>query len=281
MGRSGERDGGAGGPGARQPRWGQAGAGGGDDEGRGGEAASAGTAAAADRANADADDRAAEAAPPPPPPIYKPDFTGLSGKLAAEANTVNGVVLKFAPPPEARPCRDPRWRIYVFREQAGSGGGGGGGGGGEEEGGDKNAKNRKQQQEPVGEPIALDRHPYYLFGKERRVADIPTDHPSCSRQHAVVCFREVERLPEGGLLPSVGGAGAAGSAAAARAALQASRRVVPYLLDLEAANGTFLNGERVEASRFYEILDGDVVKFGASTREYVFICERSASGGAK
>jgi hypothetical protein len=29
----------------------------------------------------------------------------------------------------------------------------------------------------------------YLFGRERRVADIPTDHPSCSKQHAVLQFR--------------------------------------------------------------------------------------------
>lgn len=29
----------------------------------------------------------------------------------------------------------------------------------------------------------------YLFGRERRVADVPTDHPSCSKQHAVLQFR--------------------------------------------------------------------------------------------
>jgi hypothetical protein len=30
------------------------------------------------------------------------------------------------------------------------------------------------------------RQSMYLFGRERRVADIPTDHPSCSKQHAVI-----------------------------------------------------------------------------------------------
>ena len=41
----------------------------------------------------------------------------------------------------------------------------------------------------VGEPLPLDKFPFFLFGKERRVADVPTDHPSCSRQHAVIVFR--------------------------------------------------------------------------------------------
>ena len=43
----------------------------------------------------------------------------------------------------------------------------------------------------------------------------------------------------------------------------------PYLLDLESANGTFLNGDRIEESRFVEIRDKDLIKFGESTREYV------------
>jgi smad nuclear-interacting protein 1 len=28
----------------------------------------------------------------------------------------------------------------------------------------------------------------------------------------------------------------------------------PYLIDLDTVNGTFLNGERVEGSRYYELL---------------------------
>jgi hypothetical protein len=28
---------------------------------------------------------------------------------------VNGVVMKFQPPPEARRCTSPRWRLYVFK----------------------------------------------------------------------------------------------------------------------------------------------------------------------
>jgi len=46
-----------------------------------------------------------------------------------------------------------------------------------------------QGQEIVGEPLPLDKFPFFLFGKDRRIADVPIDHPSCSRQHAVICFR--------------------------------------------------------------------------------------------
>ena len=39
------------------------------------------------------------------------------------------------------------------------------------------------------EPLPIHRQSFYLFGRERRVADVPTDHPSCSKQHAVLQFR--------------------------------------------------------------------------------------------
>ena len=80
--------------------------------------------------------------------------------------------------------------------------------------------------------------------------DLPAEHPSVSKQHAVVQFRWVEKKNEYG--DRVG-------------------RVKPYLLDLESANGTFLNGQRIEESRFVEIRDKDLIKFGESTREYVVV----------
>lgn len=42
-------------------------------------------------------------------------------------------------------------------------------------------------------------------------------------------------------------------------------------MDLESANGTFLNEKRLEACRYYELLEKDLVKFGASTREYILM----------
>ncbi|KAL6999334.1 hypothetical protein U1Q18_000494 [Sarracenia purpurea var. burkii] len=88
----------------------------------------------------------------------KPSFE-LSGKLAAETNRVRGVTLLFNEPPDARKP-DIRWRLYVFK-------------GGE----------------VLNEPLYVHRQSSYLFGRERRVSDIPTDHPSCSKQHAVLQYR--------------------------------------------------------------------------------------------
>ncbi|GAQ84061.1 SMAD/FHA domain-containing protein [Klebsormidium nitens] len=154
----------------------------------------------------------------------QPDF-GYSGKLAEETNKVNGIALVFNEPPEARkPTR--RWRLYVFK-------------------GD----------EPLKDPLYIHRQSCYLFGRERKIADIPTDHPSCSKQHAVIQFRLTEREGADGMMKSL---------------------VVPYIMDLGSTNGTYLNGKRIEAQRYHELLEKDAIKFGNSTREYVLLHENSA-----
>ena len=86
------------------------------------------------------------------------------------------------------------------------------------------------------------------------MAAIPTDHPSCSKQHAVIQFRQVE-VDVGELDPIF--------------------KVKPYIMDLESTNGTFLNGEQVEAARYYELRERDVIRFGSSTREYVLLHDNS------
>lgn len=43
-------------------------------------------------------------------------------------------------------------------------------------------------------------------------------------------------------------------------------QVRPYVIDLESANGTWVNGERVPERRFVEVRSGDVVRFGESER---------------
>lgn len=42
-----------------------------------------------------------------------------------------------------------------------------------------------------------------------------------------------------------------------------------YVIDLESANGTWLNGEKIDGRRYVEVQSGDMVKFGESAREYV------------
>ena len=110
--------------------------------------------------------------------------------------------------------------------------------------------------EMFDKPLHIHRSSAYLFGRERKVADIPLDHPSCSSQHAVLQYRLVS-------IPS------------ADALAPPRRSVKPYLMDLEATNGTFLNGVRLEPARYYELREKDMITFGTSTREYILMCEES------
>jgi len=146
----------------------------------------------------------------------KPSFE-LSGKLAEETNRVAGVNLLYSEPPEARKS-EIRWRLYVFK-------------GGE----------------PLNEPLYVHRMTCYLFGRERKVADIPTDHPSCSKQHAVLQYRLVEKEQPDGMM---------------------AKKVRPYLMDLDSTNGTFINQNRIEPRRYYELFEKDTIKFGNSRYDH-------------
>lgn len=88
----------------------------------------------------------------------------------------------------------------------------------------------------------------WLFGREMAVVDIPIEHPSCSKQHAVIQFRYSEKRNEFG--DKIG-------------------KVKPYVLDLESSNGTFVNEQRIPDAKYVEVKDKDVIKFGDSRREYV------------
>lgn len=152
-------------------------------------------------------------------PNYKP-----SGKLYEEETTFKGVKLKWTEPPEARkPTK--KWRLYVY-------------------------KNGKE----LGEPYKIHRQPAYMFGRDRNIVDIPLDHPSCSKQHAVICFRLVEQQGKN---------------------FTKKRVVKPYLIDLKSTNGTFIGGNKIEDSRYYELKELDVIKFGNSSREFVILHEET------
>jgi smad nuclear-interacting protein 1 len=86
------------------------------------------------------------------------------------------------------------------------------------------------------------------------VVDLPVDHPSCSKQHAALQYR---------LVPFTRDDGTAG------------KRVRPYLIDLNSANGTYINNKKIESSKYVELLEKDVIKFGYSSREYVLLHENS------
>ncbi|KAI7887467.1 SMAD/FHA domain-containing protein [Lichtheimia hyalospora FSU 10163] len=155
----------------------------------------------------------------PEKPAEEPNF-GLSGKLAAETNTVKGVELKYNEPPEAaKPTL--KWRLYVFKGS-----------------------------EQI-DLLHIHRQSSFLIGRDRLVADIPVDHPSCSKQHAVLQFRRVpESNPDTGKTQEV---------------------VKPFLIDLDSTNGTYLNNEQIPGTRYVELRPKDMVQFGHSTREYVLL----------
>ncbi|KAA0194004.1 hypothetical protein HAZT_HAZT007144, partial [Hyalella azteca] len=157
----------------------------------------------------------------------KPNL-GLSGKLAEDTNTYKGVVIKYSQPPEARKPKR-RWRWYIFK--------------GDEE-------------LPF---LPLHRQSAYLIGRERRVVDVPTDHPSCSKQHAVLQYRLVRYTRDDGTV---------------------GRTVKPYIIDLDSANGTYVNNRRITTRSYVELMEKDVVKFGYSSREYVLLHETSKDSDA-
>lgn len=152
----------------------------------------------------------------------KPNF-GLSGRLAEDTNTFNGVVIKYSQPPEARKPKR-RWRFYPFKGDEGL---------------------------PT---LYIHRQSSYLIGRDRKVADIPVDHPSCSKQHAALQYRLVPFEREDGTM---------------------GKRVRPYIIDLESSNGTYVNNVKIDPRTYVELLEKDVVKFGYSSREYVLLHEQS------
>ncbi|XP_058159843.1 smad nuclear-interacting protein 1 isoform X2 [Dasypus novemcinctus] len=156
------------------------------------------------------------------PAKEKPSFE-LSGALLEDTNTFRGVVIKYSEPPEARIPKK-RWRLYPFKN------------------------------DEVLPVMYIHRQSAYLLGRHRRIADIPIDHPSCSKQHAVFQYRLVEYTRADGTV---------------------GRRVRPYIIDLGSGNGTFLNNKRIEPQRYYELKEKDVLKFGFSSREYVLLHESS------
>ncbi|KAK3689795.1 SMAD/FHA domain-containing protein [Podospora appendiculata] len=161
----------------------------------------------------------------PEKPVEKPNF-GNSGTLAAVSNAVaqadgTTITLKYHEPPEARkPAPRDVWKLFVFKGP------------------------------DIVDTVELSARSCWLVGRETAVVDLQAEHPSISKQHAVIQFRYTEKRNEFG--DKIG-------------------RVKPYLIDLESANGTALNGEKVPESRYLELRDKDMIQFGSSTREYVLM----------
>ncbi|KAI1756125.1 SMAD/FHA domain-containing protein [Xylaria castorea] len=161
----------------------------------------------------------------PPKPKEKANY-GNSGALAAASNSVtqadgSTVVLKYHEPSEARkPSPKDQWKLFVFKG------------------------------EDIIDTVPLSNRSCWLVGRDMAVVDMVAEHPSVSKQHAVIQFRYIEKRNEYG--DKIG-------------------KVKPYLIDLESANGTSLNSKTVPQSRYLELRDKDMIQFGQSTREYVLM----------
>lgn len=40
-------------------------------------------------------------------------------------------------------------------------------------------------------------------------------------------------------------------------------------MDLESTNGTFINKNKIESARYYELKNYDIINFGFSSRDYI------------
>ena len=49
------------------------------------------------------------------------------------------------------------------------------------------------------------------------------------------------------------------------------KKVTAYIVDLNSANGTFINNEKIDSQKYVELRERDVLKFGFSSREYVML----------
>jgi smad nuclear-interacting protein 1 len=102
--------------------------------------------------------------------------------------------------------------------------------------------------------IELHTQSCWLLGRAREVADIPLEDKSASSQHAAIQFRYIQKTVEDEY-----------------GVRQRKGKVKPYIIDLDSQNGTELNGEDIEKSRYFELKDKDMLRFGVSEREYVIM----------
>ena len=87
----------------------------------------------------------------------------------------------------------------------------------------------------VVEAIDVAGKPFVLIGRQDDVCDIAMQHPSVSRQHAVIQHRDTGQV---------------------------------YVYELGSTHGTFVNKQRLQSKQHVELSVGDVLRFGASTRLY-------------
>uniref|UniRef100_A0A7S0NYT0 protein-tyrosine-phosphatase n=2 Tax=Calcidiscus leptoporus TaxID=127549 RepID=A0A7S0NYT0_9EUKA len=92
------------------------------------------------------------------------------------------------------------------------------------------------------ETLKVGEHEMYMFGRSL-TCDFQLDHPSASRQHAVLVHHQ-----NGGV----------------------------YVIDLKSSHGTLINGKRLQPHEPCRLREGAAVSFGASARQYRLVGLRTA-----
>ena len=86
---------------------------------------------------------------------------------------------------------------------------------------------------------------YFLIGKDPRICDIRIKQKNISRQHAVIQFRKIRKEKEW--------------------------EIVPYLIDLNSTNGTYLNGDKIDNKKYYELREKDQLNFGDKNIDFLLM----------
>lgn len=95
---------------------------------------------------------------------------------------------------------------------------------------------------------------HFIIGKDIRISNIILNNQSSSRQHAVIQFKKkIINSSENTTNNKV------------------ESIIVPYIIDLESTNGTYLNNEKIESAKYYELKHEDVLNFGDNALDFVVI----------
>lgn len=86
---------------------------------------------------------------------------------------------------------------------------------------------------------------FFTIGRDAKLCDWVFNNEIVSRKHAVLQFRKTNSI-----------------------------LVKPFIIDLNSTFGTYINGERIQPCRFYEILDQDILQFGTDQKCYWVFLEQ-------
>lgn len=127
-------------------------------------------------------------------------------------------------------------------------------------------RDSRKKRDDGSQTIRLDQLTYYLIGTDDRICHIPLDsvdkpqsseksgtqkrRPEADPQHAVIQYRVKSKRDKYG---------------------ETHRKTLPYLIDLESARGTYLNGDKIPAASYVELRHKDLIEFGRVPDQYIFI----------